>query len=404
MKKRFIATALAGAFAALALSTASAAAPAYRLLYSFDSTQYHLPSLPNAGVIAGPDGALYGMSEVGGKYDRGAAYALNPADDAETVLYAFGVPDANDGRTLKDALVRDSAGNLYGVTLGGGKHGLGTVFKIDATTHSLTVLHDFAGGADDGALPDGPLLLDPQGKLFGTTLNGGPNDTGTVFEISPGGVATMLYGFGPNSGSGPRKPIGDLALDSAGHLYGTTRLGGSHDLGTVYKLTPGTGTSAASVTTLTSFAGGNDGSFPMSGVTLDATQQMLYGTTVSGGSTDNGTVFACPVAGGAARVVYAFQGPEHGDGSYPRGRLAIDDAGMLYGTTNFGGTDNLGTVFTVDPFKGSESVLHNFGGRKQNDGYWPVSGVIIDAAGELVGTTRRGGYDEFGGTIYALPR
>jgi uncharacterized repeat protein (TIGR03803 family) len=299
--------------------------------------------------------------------------------------------------------VRDSAGNLYGVTLRGGRHGLGTVFKIDATTHAETLLHNFAGGADDGAIPCGPLLLDPQGNLFGTTLNGGPNDTGIVFEISPDGTAKVVYAFGPNSGSGPRKPYGYLAMDSAGHLYGTTLRGGAQNRGAVYKLTPGTGNTAATLTLLHSFAGGDDGELAVSGVLLDAARKVLYGATEFGGAMNAGTVFACAIDGSAERVVYMFQGPDFGDGDHPEEGLTLDSTGKLYGTTRYGGGgDARGILFMIDPATGHETVLRRFG-TTAGDGKDPEPAPIIDAAGEIVGVTSAGGSHDTG-TVYIMPR
>ena len=403
MMKLLMATALASALATLplaALASAPAPAPGYRLLRSFGLKK--APARPYSPVIAGPDGTLYGTTSEGGQYERGTVYAINPADGSAKVLDAFGASGTRDGRSVHWALVRDSAGNLYGVAWSGGTHDLGTVFKIDAKTHAETLLHAFAGGADDGAHPSGPLLLDPQGNLFGTTLNGGPNDTGVVFEISPGGTEKVVYAFGPNSGSGPREPNGYLALDSAGHLYGTTIRGGAQNRGAVYKLTLGTGSTAATLTLLHSFAGNDDGHIP-SGVVLDAARKVLYGTTDFGGAMNDGTVFACAIDGSAERVVYMFQGPDRGDGRMPDGGLTLDSTGKLYGTTQIGGGgDARGILFMIDPATGHETVLRRFG-TTAGDGKDPMPAPIIDAAGELVGVTSGGGSNDTG-TVYIMPR
>ena len=399
MMKQLTATALAGALATLTLTApAGAAVPAYRVLHSAGDRE--APSAFFTGVIAGPDGTLYGLSYLGGANWNGAAYAIDPADGSASVVYAFRPGEGLNH--LFDKLVRDSAGNLYGVAGRGGRHDLGTVFKIDATTHADTVLHTFAGGAGDGANPSGPLLLDPQGDLFGITELGGPNDTGTVFEISASGAERVVYAFGAEDSDAPKGPNGRLALDSAGHLYGTTFRGGTYGDGMVYELTLGNGTTAPVLKALYEFgARPHDSEWP-TGVVLDAAHQMLYGVSTGGGADGDGTVFACPLAGAPERLVYSFQGSIHADGAAPMGAPVVDDAGMLYGTTMKGGSADYGTVFRVDPSRSSESVMHSFSGAAQGDGAEPWGELMIDAAGDLVGTTAKGGRKDTG-TVFVLP-
>ncbi len=331
-----------------------------------------------------------------------AIYAFDPDSDHTSVLYAFGSDAVSAGEHPTDELVSDSAGNLYGTTQEGGSGGMGTVFKIDAKTHALTVLHVFTG-ASDGAIPSGGLVIDPRDNLFGTTLVGGARDCGTVYRVSRLGVETQVYAFGGTQASGGCLPTSALALDGAGPLYGATLSGGASGRGTVYQLTPGTASSPTRYTVLHRFLGGADGNVPLGGVVLDAAQKQLYGTTLNGGTWGQGTVFACSVDGRSERVIYAFKGNGSGDGGLPTGPLAIDDAGVLYGTTRSGGIDDMGTVFTLDPSSGAESVLHRFAGPAAGDGEDPSGGVLLDSAGELVGTTPSGGSDDTG-TIFALPR
>ena len=393
-----LARVLVSALAAQPLA-AGAAASAYRVLHSggYDTAPY----IFEAGMTEGADGTLYSISHEGGAHWRGTVYAIDPANGSASVLYAF--PHRVGDNELSEKLVRDSAGNLYGVAWRGGVHGLGMVFRIDAATHAATVLHAFTGGADDGALPASPLLLDPQGDLLGITREGGPNDTGTVFEITPGGAERMVYAFGAYHSSAPQGPDGHLALDSAGHLYGTTIRGGTYDDGIVYELTLGNGTTAAALKALYEFGARPHDSIWARGVVLDAAHQMLYGVSRWGGSFNDGTVFACPLAGAPERLVYAFQGSKQADGAYPVGALAVDDAGMLYGTTEKGGSAGVGTVFRLDPSSASETILHDFSGEAKGDGAQPRSDLMIDAAGDLVGTTIMGG-GENTGTVFVLAR
>ena len=400
MKKRLIATALLGALTVLtSTAPAGAAVPAYRVLHS--AGVENAPSGFDTGVIAGPDGMLYGLSNDGGAHWHGTAYAIDPADGSASVLYSLG---ADEGDTLlAEKLVSDSAGNLYGVAWRGGLHGLGMVFKIDAKTRAETVLHAFTGGAGDGALPSGPLLLAPQGDLLGITREGGPHDTGTVFEISASGAERMVYAFGARRSSAPQGPDGHLALDSAGHLYGTTIRGGIYDHGMVYELTLGSGTTAPVLKALYDFGARPHDSVWATGVVLDAARQVLYGVSRQGGGYNDGTVFACPLAGDPEHLVYAFQGSRQADGAYPVGALAVDDAGMLYGTTVEGGNDDNGTVFKLDPSSSTEAVMHRFSGAAKGDGAQPWGDLMIDAAGDLVGTTAKGGLNDTG-TVFVLTR
>jgi uncharacterized repeat protein (TIGR03803 family) len=179
-------------------------------------------------------------------------------------------------------LIRDSAGNLYGTTNGGGASGAGVVFQIDPSGNE-TVLYNFTGGAD-GGFPFGGLIRDSAGNLYGTTNGGGASGAGVVFKVDRAGNETMLYSFtgGPDGGY-PLWVV--LARDSAGNLYGTTSGGGASGNGVVFKLDP-----SGNETVLHSFTGGADGSSPFAGVVLGSNGN-LYGTTPFGGQTNAGIVF-----------------------------------------------------------------------------------------------------------------
>jgi uncharacterized repeat protein (TIGR03803 family) len=220
-----------------------------------------------------------------------------------------------------------------------------------------TVLHEFTGM--DGATPKGNLIMDKAGNLYGTTYFGGSGTGhGNVFELSPTGVDSVLYTFGGgNDGAGPR---GGLIMDNAGNLYGTTSIGGAGSCaagcGTVFKLTLATG-GGYSKTVLYSFTGGSDGGGPDSGLIMDGAGN-LYGTTSSGsgdgvtGTTFAGTVFRLsPVSGGGytESVLHVFQNGVGNDGTYPAGGLIMDKMGNLYGTTSSGGSLDSGAVFELSP-------------------------------------------------------
>jgi uncharacterized repeat protein (TIGR03803 family) len=318
---------------------------------------------------------------------------------AFTLLHDFkGSPDGNSSLA---GLIRDAKGNLYGTTTGGGSSGVGTVFKANGAGKE-TVLYSFAG-TPDGASPHGALIRDSAGNLYGTTYGGGTSNFGTVFRVDPTGHETVLYSFlGSAEGDG-FNPEGSLIMDAAGNLYGTTALGGAQSSGMVFKLAPdGSGGWTESV--LYSFVGGLDGIYPAGGLVRDPAGN-FYGTTPNGGvgcrGAGCGVVFKVSPSGKEA-VLYRFTGTG-GDGSLPAGNLLRDAAtGDLYGTTGFGGTANLGTVFKLDP-AGNETVLYSFlGPRVGGDGASPVASPLRDAAGNLYGTTYYGGVRANFGTVFKL--
>jgi uncharacterized repeat protein (TIGR03803 family) len=257
-----------------------------------------------------------------------------------------------------------------------------------ADAQTFTILHRF-GFKTDGARSTGGLIFGPgDTELYGTTMAGGTNKMGTVFQISPSGRESVLYSFG-NDPDG-NNPSASLVRGPGGTLYGTTSFGGPHGFGTVFKLAKVGNT--VQETTVYSFQGGTDGAGPNSGLVWDAAGN-LYGTTISGGGTDClsgsggcGTVFKINAATGQETVLYAFKGFPDGENP-PRG-LVRDSVGNLYGTTQIGGASNYGTVFMVSA-NGQETILHSFTGPP--DGAMPAAGLLRDAAGNLFGTTASGG-------------
>ena len=288
-----------------------------------------------------------------------------------SVLHSFtGTPDG--GRPV--AAVIEVGGTLYGTTLEGGANNYGSVFTI-TPAGAEAVLYSFQGGAD-GEGPEANLL-NVGGVFYGTTAGGGNGGCGTVFKITAAGVEAVLYAFGAaqNDGCGP---VGGL-INVNGTLYGTTYGGASSGRGTVFKVTR-----SGKETVLHSFGANGDGSYPEAG--LMNVGGTLYGTTLEGGVDDLGTVFTISRAGKEA-VLYAFQ-----YGSDTNGPMAplLDVGGTLYGTaTGGGGTScdqqkySCGAVFTITP-KGREAVLYSFQGKP--DGMLPEAG-LINVDGNLYGTT-----------------
>jgi uncharacterized repeat protein (TIGR03803 family) len=231
------------------------------------------------GLTRDSAGNLYGTTGAGGSAGNGVVYELN-ASGYQTVIYSFG--GGNDGATPNPGLVRDGAGNLYGTTSSGGVGNHGTVFKVSSTGKE-TLLYTFTGGTD-GGLPNGELLRDNSGDIYGTTQLGGAFGEGTVFKVDSNGNETVLYSFNTNNNDG-RTPSGGVYRDSLGNLYGNTEWGGEYGWGTTYKID-----TLANEMILYSFTGGTDGKYPIGSLTRDAAGN-LYGTTQQGGASGNGVVF-----------------------------------------------------------------------------------------------------------------
>ncbi len=327
------------------------------------------------------------------------------------VLYNF-------SSTPSSGLIVDSQGNAYGTT-SGGSNNAGTVYEMSPAT-GYHLLYRFSQKGAGGWYPQGNLVFDSAGNLYGTTVYGGANakvcgneGCGVVFELSSssnGGqwTETVLYSFcSQASCSDGANPHAGVIFDSAGNLYGTTEVGGiaANCCGTVFQLSPSQ--SGYTENVIYSFTYPNDGRLPLAGLIFDASGN-LYGTTGSGGQTGNGTVFELSPAGGgwAESLLYSFG--SHHDGVTPEAGLTFDSAGSLYGTTGGGGaTGDYGTVFELSP-NGSggwiETILHSFAGG--SDGYKPMAGVVFDSSGSLYGTTIYGGATDCNGygcgTVFKL--
>jgi uncharacterized repeat protein (TIGR03803 family) len=342
---------------------------------------------PYAGLVLDKKGNLYGTTQFGGSFSLGTVFELTPKG-VETVLHSF-VNDGTDGYAPV-AVVLDSKGNLYGTTYAGGAGDRGTVFKV-TPSGTETVLYSFT--CQTGCSPYAGVVLDPKGNLYGTTNSGGASGVGTVFKLTPTGKLTTLHNFCAVSNcTDGESPVGGVVLDKADNLYGTTYYGGASGFGTVFKVTP-SGTESV----LHNFDGnGEDGFYPEAGVILDS-KDNVYGTTSMGGKIGVGTVFEV-TASGTETILHSFTAGA--DGFTPYAGLVFDEKGNLYGTTEYGGSSGLGTVFELTP-KGVETVLHSFV-RNGTDGYFPYSGsLFIDASGDLYGTTFEGGSgsSSFCGTV-----
>ncbi len=310
-----------------------------------------------------------------------------------TVLSSF--DGANHGDTPMSALIADSAGNFYGTTRYGGSFGNGTVFKLspNGNGYDTSILYNFGSANADGAQPRAGLTMDGAGNLYGTTSLGGTHNQGTVFKLSPNGtdyVQRVIYNFGDAASDGAT-PWAGLIMDAEGSLYGTTYNGGSANLGTVFKLSRNGNGYEESI--LYAFLGESDGAHPLAALLMDSAGN-LYGTTTYGGTTDSGTVFMLTADGGTYRKtnLWTFLYGEN-----PSSSLLMDSVGNLYGTNTpdqplFGG----GAVYQI-----SHSGKRTTFGEDMKG--MPFGGLVMDSAGNLYGTTARYFTDTLGSdTIFKM--
>jgi uncharacterized repeat protein (TIGR03803 family) len=315
---------------------------------------------PFAGLVFDQAGNLFGTTYYDSVNGGGCVFELTREKSGEwieKILYSFTfntqgpLPEYPQGGVIVDA-----EGNIYGTTVHGGggvgcePYGCGTVFELTPNEGrwSFQTLHTFSNKDDDGYNPEGSLIFDASGNLYGTTYLGGPYGEGTVFQLSPQGSGiwneTILHGFsGGNASIYGQMPVDSVIFDKVGNLYGTTVVGGTSGYGTVFELSP--------------LGGGRWGE----------------------------------------KLVRSF---DTTDGAYPWGSLALDSAGNLYGTNDSGGL-GYGTAYELTPTAGgtwNETVLLEF---NYTNGAWPMSGVLVDKDGNVFGTTTAGGAD-IGGTVFEI--
>jgi len=287
---------------------------------------------PTAGLTLASNGNFYGTTMNGGANSDGVVFEITPAGTL-TNLHSF---DSTDGAEPEFGVIQGTNGDFYGTTSIGGTEDIGTIFQI-TSAGKFTSLLSFDN--TNGVYPDTRLVQGTNGNFYGTTTEGG-GGSGTVFDITSAGKLTTLHTFTSTEADGN---YGALIQATNGNFYGTT-FGGGNGNGTVYEVTP-----AGKLTTIYTFctkSGCPDGSAPYAGV-IQATDGNLYGTTFGGGISNGGTIFKLTTAG-ALTTLYSFcSKSDCTDGSSPQGGLVQDTNGTFYGTTYYGGTDGIGTVFSL---------------------------------------------------------
>ncbi len=375
--------------------------------------------------------------------------AAAPPAHAQTITVLHAFTGGSDGAQPQNGVTLDRGGNLYGTTVYGGVQtfsecqpgkpcgggtcqqieGCGVVYKL---THAgsgwiFAPLYQFLG-ASDGDGPVGKITIAPDGSLYGTTVQGGIgpcqylgfSGCGSVYRLQPPAAGcrssrcswreTQIYLF--TGGADGGAPTSTVTFDAAGNMYGTTPFGGGapgcqgQGCGVVYKLTPSGGGNWQE-SALYAFSGGTDGGEPNEVLTLDHVGN-LYGTTTWGGLPNGcdqqhgcGTVFELfrSGSGWGEKVLYTFQNGS--DGSYPDAGVLFDAAGNLYGSTSEGGLGNGGTIFSLSPQNGNwnyGSVYSWYGAP-----LGPYGDLVMDAAGNLYGTTFNEGANGFGSVFKLTP-
>jgi uncharacterized repeat protein (TIGR03803 family) len=385
------------------LANRPAAAQVETLLDTFKSVRQNGQS-PNDSLIFDKAGNLYGTTFVGGRYSEGTAFELTPNGTGgwnEKVLHSFGnvIGTHSDGTNPVGPLTFDSAGNLYGTTsLGGGTNHYGIVFELlpkaggGWTENILRNFNNNNPSNADGIYPQGNLVIDSAGNVYGTTPDGGIG-SGVVYELIPAGggrwTEKVLHSFDLTDG---KYSLAGLVLDAQGNLYGTTNVGGAFSGGVAFELSPSSGGTWTYKLLYSFGATPTDGLYPAANLIFDSAGN-LYGTDYAGGAHNLGTVFELsPIAGGgwSETTLYSFGGGT--DGNYPESPVTFDSSGNLYGTTTSGGASNVGVVFKLTPSGGgtwTETLLHTFTGG--SDGANAFGGLILDNSGNLYGTTYVGG-------------
>lgn len=324
---------------------------------------------------------------------------------ATNVIFSF--DGSSQGGYPDSDLVMDANGNLYGSAVEGGQANGGVVFELSPGPGGWTetILHNFTG-EQDGAEPYGGVTLDPAGNVYGTAVTGGSGGCeggcGVLYELTQsGGVwnETVIHAFtGGADGSGPG---GGPTIDADGNVFGTAPTGGAFGMGVVYEASPKPA-GGWTFQVIHAFTGGNDGATGAKGrLTLDA-RGALYGVATAGGQYGSGVAYRLsrtPAGRWRLKALYQFKGEP--DAGFPYGALAFDAKGNLFGTSYYDGANDLGAVYELSPTpRGpwSERVLHSFAGSP--DGASSISGLVFDAAGNMFGTTSEGGNDD--GTIFEL--
>ncbi len=344
---------------------------------------------PNAGLVQGPDGTLYGTTQYGGAAGNGAVFRIQPDGSGYSTLFSCQF-SGGDGYLAQAPMTTGSDGMLYGTCSYGGAYGIGTVFRIGTNGSHYTVIHNFVAGTD-GAAPYGRIIEASDGRLYGTTVYTGgiPGGSGTVFGVNKdGGAYTILHQFGSVASDGA-SPWSGLIEGSDGRLYGVTPGSGQHGQGTVFRIDK----SGANYTNIFHFTNVAGVAQSPRAELVEGPDGALYGTTLFGGASGRGTIFKLQKDGTGHELLHHFTG------AGPKAPLYLAADGVFYGTT-LNESEGGEFAYKITPAGTGFTILHTFGGL---DGTNIYAGVIEGPDGALYGTAQFGGAGG-GGTAYRLAR
>jgi uncharacterized repeat protein (TIGR03803 family) len=392
---------------------------------------------PEGPLIRATDGNLYGVTRNGG-HQRCSALSLNDsgcgvvfrvaADGAFTIVHRF-TGTTGDGGVPAGPLIQGRDGALYGVTLFGGVHGRGALYRV-TLDGVASILHSFGPTNRDPSNARGRLLQAPDGSFWGATAGGencpaGSSECGTIFRLTEAGAFKVVHSFGPSQAQG-HSPTGNLTIGADGGIYGVTAGGGDANCRPFHFQGSGCGiifriSAEGTLTVVHVFTGGAEGIRPV-GPLIRGPDGAMYGTTYGGGGgacggvvPGCGTVYRLSTAG-AFSTLHAFSSRRgdstifQTDGHAPTGFLALGRDGIFYGTTEAGGrgsTEVTGTVFRLTP-DGVVTTIHRFGELLISP-TGPVGGLVELQTGAFFGvtdmrgtTTAAGGVRPDGGTVFRI--
>lgn len=349
----------------------------YHTVHHFSGDQ---GSQISSGLLLASDGNAYGTAGRGGLRDFGTIYRITPGKNVK-MLHSFR-PRVDGFYPVAPPI--EAAGALYGVTSEGGPGSGGVAYRLAHDT-GYTLLHEFGVTPGDARGGWGGLLWASDGYFYGASNFGGDNNRGLVYRMDLAGNVTPLWHLG--APGAPALSLAALIEGADGRLYGTTRGGGAHGKGTIYRLAK----DGSEQEVLFSFSGadGNSPQVPL----LETADGGLYGVTTFGGTHNVGTVFRFR-PDGTHTVLHEFSGP---DGREPNTELLMIEPGVFMGTTTFGGELGGGVAFLIHD-DGSYQRVHRFGGTVNGvaDGKEPSSNLVKGPAGQVIGTCRKGGANEQG--------
>ena len=372
-------TSAGGSFGYGSIFSFNPADMAFERIFSFDGKS---GASPFGNLFLASDGHFYGMTSAGGSTGHGTVFSYNPTTKAYSLLYSF---DGTNGALPYGSLVQANDGKLYGLAFEGGKNGKGTIFYYDRQARVFAKKFDF--GTTNGENPGGSLFKATDGKLYGMATAGGTEGMGLIFSFDPAsGLFAVRHDFNYSKGI---NPYGSLLFAKDQLLYGMTHAGGKSGYGTIFSLNPLSGNHEK----LHDFDDLH-GAYPK-GTLVQAKNNRLYGMTTYGGSLDSGTLFSYDVLTKTFTKLHDFDGR---NGAYPRGGLIEGQDGLLYGVTDAGGSSGCGTIFSVDPASGKHLKLFDF---NEANGKYPSGKLFQEQNGVLFGVTEAGGANGLG-TLFSF--